>query len=77
MLFRSKEGHIFLVPKVPFNWIDRPPSFMRLLGVRWLTHVLYNVPDAAQFKQEMKDFYMLFLHVNLTEEQINRILGIV
>ena len=72
-----KEGHIFLVPKVPFNWIDRPPSFMRLLGVRWLTHVLYNVPDAAQFQQEMKDFYMLFLHVNLTEEQINRILGIV
>jgi len=70
-----KEGRIFLVPKVPFNWIDRPPSFMRLLGVRWLTHVLYNVPNATDFQQEMKDFYMLFLHVTLSDEQIKTILG--
>ncbi|WP_041958919.1 ABC transporter substrate-binding protein [Sulfurospirillum arsenophilum] len=70
-----RERKIFLVPKVPFNWIDRPPSFMRLLGLRWLTHVLYNTPDVNQFTQEMKVFYKLFLNIDLSEQQINQILG--
>ncbi|WP_263833607.1 ABC transporter substrate-binding protein [Sulfurospirillum oryzae] len=72
-----REGKVFLVPKVPFNWIDRPPSFMRLLGVRWLTHILYNTPNTEQFKQEMKEFYKLFLNIDLTEKQIHQILSIV
>jgi len=71
-----KEGKVFLVPKVPFNWIDRPPSFMRLLGVRWLTHVLYNTPNTAQFKREMQEFYQLFLNIDVHEQQINQILGL-
>jgi len=72
-----REGKIFLVPKVPFNWIDRPPSFMRLLGIRWLTYVLYATPTSEQFTQEMRAFYKLFLNIDLTEEQIRHILGIV
>ena len=71
-----KEGKIFLVPKVPFNWIDRPPSFMRLLGVRWLTHIFYNTPNSEQFSQEMRAFYKLFLNIDLTEQQIHQISGV-
>lgn len=71
-----REGKIFLVPKVPFNWIDRPPSFMRLLGIKWLTHVFYNTPNSEQFTQEMKAFYKLFLNIDLTEKQIQTILGL-
>lgn len=71
-----KEGKIFLVPKVPFNWIDRPPSFMRLLGVRWLTHIFYNTPNSEQFQQEMREFYKLFLNIDLTDEQIHHISGV-
>lgn len=71
-----KEGKIFLVPKVPFNWIDRPPSFMRLLGVRWLTHILYNAPNSEQFTHEMREFYKLFLNIDLTQVQIHQISGV-
>lgn len=71
-----REGKIFLVPKVPFNWIDRPPSFMRLLGVRWLTHIFYNTPNSEQFAQEMRAFYKLFLNIDLTDEQIHHISGV-
>lgn len=71
-----REGKIFLVPKVPFNWIDRPPSFMRLLGIRWLTHVFYNTPNSEQFAQEMREFYKLFLNIDLTDEQIHHISGV-
>lgn len=72
-----KEGKVFLVPKVPFNWIDRPPSFMRLLGIQWLTHVLYDTPNAEQFKAEMKAFYKLFLNIDLDDAQLEKILGTV
>lgn len=70
-----KEGKIYLVPKVPFNWIDRPPSFMRLLGLRWLTHILYNTPNSEQLHHEMREFYQLFLNIDLLEEQMQTILG--
>lgn len=72
-----REGKIFLVPKVPFNWIDRPPSFMRLLGVRWLTHIFYKTPNSEQFTQEMREFYKLFLNIELNDTQIKSILGTV
>lgn len=70
-----REAKVYLVPKVPFNWIDRPPSFMRLLGVRWLTHIFYNTPNAEQFTQEMKEFYKLFINIDLSDKQIDQILG--
>ena len=70
-----RDGKVFLVPKMPFNWIDRPPSFMRLLGIQWLTHVLYDTPNSGQFKAEMKAFYKLFLNIDLDDAQLNKILG--
>lgn len=72
-----RDGKVFLVPKVPFNWIDRPPSFMRLLGIQWLTHVLYDTPNAEQFKAEMKAFYKLFLNIDLEDAPLQKILGMV
>jgi len=38
-----KEKRILTVPADPFNYITRPPSFMRLLGIRWLIRSFY--PD--------------------------------
>ncbi|ATB70658.1 iron chelate uptake transporter (FeCT) family transport system periplasmic binding protein [Sulfurospirillum diekertiae] len=70
-----REGRVYLVPKVPFNWIDRPPSFMRLLGVKWLTHILYTTPNSEQFTQEMREFYKLFLNIDLNDTQLHHILG--
>lgn len=52
-------GKILIVPTVPFNYISRPPSFMRLMGIRWLIHVFY--PDLiAPVDQEKKRFEKLF-----------------
>ena len=36
-----REGRVYMVPKQPFNWFDRPPSFMRILGLKWLMTRLY------------------------------------
>ncbi len=54
-----RSGHILTVPSLPFNYITRPPSFMRLMGIRWLIHSFY--PDLiAPIDQEKRKFEKLF-----------------
>ncbi len=54
-----KSGRVLTVPSVPFNTISRPPSFMRLMGIRWLIHAFY--PDLIKpIEQENKRFEKLF-----------------
>jgi iron complex transport system substrate-binding protein len=31
-----REGHAYAAPKLPFGWIEEPPSLNQLLGVAWL-----------------------------------------
>ncbi|MDD3597624.1 MAG: ABC transporter substrate-binding protein, partial [Sulfuricurvum sp.] len=54
-----KSGRILTVPSEPFNYISRPPSFMRLMGIRWLIHAFY--PDLiGPIDQEQQRFEKLF-----------------
>jgi len=32
-----REGHAWIVPAVPFGWLEGPPSINRLLGLAWLS----------------------------------------
>src|SRR5262245_304352 len=36
-----RERRIYLAPGSPFGWFDSPPGVNRLIGLRWLTSVLY------------------------------------
>jgi iron complex transport system substrate-binding protein len=53
------------IPRIPFNWFDRPPSFMRLLGTHWLMHRLYPDLYPIDLVAETQAFYRLFLQVEL------------
>jgi len=66
---------VYLIPFIPFNWFDRPPSFMRLLGVKWLLQKLH--PDLCSFdmERETRSFYRLFLGVDLSDEDVGKILN--
>lgn len=70
-----KSGRIHLVPVQPFNWVDRPPSFMRVLGIQWLAHLFHPKEFKADLNQRTKEFYELFLHVKLSDEQTKNLLG--
>lgn len=69
-----KNRRVHLIPRAPFNWFDRPPSFMRLLGAKWLLNILY--PDRFAFNpaEETKTFYSLFLGVQLDDRALKEIL---
>jgi len=70
-----KNGKVYGTPYKPFNWFDRPPAVNRVLGIKWLTYIMY--PDKADYdiKEEAKDFYKLFYNIELNEEDIKDILG--
>ncbi len=70
-----KEGRIYLVPNTPFNWIDRPPSFMRILGIQWLSKRFHPNAYSIDLTSRVREFYELFLHVKPSEHDIKTLLG--
>lgn len=66
---------VFLIPNAPFNWFDRPPSFMRLLGLKWLGNKLYPKSFPLDMHAETRKFYRLFLGVDLSEQDVQEILS--
>ena len=70
-----KNKKVFLLPKDPFSWFDRPPSFMKLLGLKWLLSIFHPELYTLDINKEAKDFYSLFLQMNLTQIQLDEIMG--
>jgi len=64
-----KNHRVYLVPRQPFNWMDRPPSFMQGLGALWLAHTLYPRQSNMHLNDEIQDFFKTFLQVNVTKAQ--------
>lgn len=69
-----KNKRVLLVPNTPFNWVDRPPSFMRVLGIQWLTYHFHPKEYNIDFKGRIIEFYKLFLHVDISQQQIQKII---
>jgi iron complex transport system substrate-binding protein len=69
-----REGRVYKIPRTPFNWFDRPPSFMRLLGIHWMMHNLYPQTYPIDMVAETRHFYRLFLNVDLNEATAKKIL---
>lgn len=66
---------VYLIPFTPFNWFDRPPSFMRLLGIKWLIHTLHPEHTGIDMMAETKKFYRLFLGMELDDRTAGEILN--
>ena len=70
-----KNKRVHLIPKEPFNWFYRPPSFMGLLGVKWVAHCLYPQLCPFDMVKETGLFFKLFFDVDLTLEETKNILS--
>lgn len=69
-----KNHRVYLIPKSPFNWFDRPPSFMRIMGLKWLLNLLYPKEYPMDVNKETKYFYKLFMNVDLSDAQLKEVL---
>jgi iron complex transport system substrate-binding protein len=70
---RAKRVH--LSPKLPFGWVDFPPSVNRLIGLWWLAKILYPQQFPEDLRTLTREFYQRFYHVALSDAQIDRVLA--
>lgn len=70
-----KNNRVHLSPKLPFGWIDFPPSVNRLIGLWWLAKILYPAEFPEDLNTLTREFYKTFYHVSVTDEQLARILA--
>lgn len=70
-----RNHRVYLIPDTPFDWMDRPPSFLRLMGARWLAGVLYPERAGANLVAETREFYRLFFGTTPGEGEIRAILN--
>jgi len=70
-----KAGRVHLSPKLPFGWVDFPPSVNRLPGLWWIGAKVF--PE--QFRDDLgaiaRDFYRRFYQVELSPAQVRRVLA--
>lgn len=64
---------VFLAPSQPFGWIDEPPGVNRLIGLYWLSILLYPSETQEDVRSQVQDFYDKFYGVKLTDAQVEAI----
>ena len=70
-----RDNRVHLSPKMPFGWVDFPPSVNRLIGLWWLAKILYPERFPEDLRVLTRDFYARFYHVTPTDAQIDQVLA--
>ena len=66
---------MLLAPQIPFRWIDRPPSFMRLLAAYWLYDRLYPGHHRFDLVTLTQEFMHHFFNKTLTPAEAGHVLN--
>lgn len=70
-----KNGAVYEIPNGPYNWMDRPPSVQRMLGIRWLGNLLYPEVFDDDMIAETQRFYELFFRYDLSEAEARELMA--
>lgn len=71
----TRDNAVFEPPAGMYNWFDRPPSVNRLMGLIWLTNLLYPEWFGWDMIRETREFYKLFYRMDLGRKQVETMLG--
>ena len=69
-----RRGRVFLSPKLPYGWIDAPPSLNRLIGLQWMARLLFPGRFSGDIREVARDFYRQFYQVDLRGSELDRLL---
>ena len=70
-----QNGEYYEVPFGPYNWMGFPPSVQRYLGMMWMAQLLYPETSGYNLYESVKEYYGLFYHCELTEEQYEELIA--
>lgn len=65
---------VYLMPTEPFGWIDEPTGVNRLIGLYWLSGLLYPDPTQDDMHTVAPEFYEKFYGIKLTANQLEAML---
>lgn len=68
-----QNGAVYGTPNAPFSWVDRPPGPNRIVGMRWLSGLIYPEYLDYEVDEAVREFFQLFYHVELTDEQLTQL----
>ena len=66
---------VYLAPRLPFGWIDQPPSINRTIGLRWIAGLLYPDKFPEDIRIAARDFIRLFYQTAPDDAAFDRILA--
>ena len=66
---------VYQGPRLPFGWIDAPPSINRIIGLRWIAGLLYPERFPEDIRVTARDFIKLFYQADVSDAQLDRILA--
>ena len=68
-----RSGNVYLVPGLPYGFIDNPVCSNRIIGLWYLASIFY--PEAGiDIVSKTREFYSLFYGADISEQQANQIL---
>ena len=70
-----RTARIYLSPRLPFGWVDFPPSVNRLIGLWWLAKAFYPDRFPEDLRPLTREFYQRFYHMTPSDEQIDNVLS--
>ena len=70
-----QNGRYYEIPGLPYDWMSSPPSVNRVLGIWWLGNLLYPELYDYDMVQVAQEYYRLFWHYDLTEEEARQMLS--
>jgi len=70
-----RKKRVYLSPHLPFGWFDYPPGPNRLLGLLWLSEILYPDLFRHDYPREIAEFHRRFYHQEPSAAQVAKLLA--
>lgn len=71
-----RAGRVHLSPRLPFGWIDFPPSVNRLIGLWWLGKILYPAQFPEDLHPLVRAFHKQFYHAMISDDQLKQVMEV-
>jgi len=68
-------GKVYAVPSLPWGWLGTPPSVNRLIGLEWLSALLYPQEPKRDLAADVRAFYRSYYQLDLTDAQVQKLLA--
>ena len=69
-------GRVYQWPALPNGWGSRPPSVNRLPGLAWLAYVARGQRFDADLESDVRLLFRELYHLELTEQQLQKLLAL-